>query len=575
MDSHVHSLKRKLIFALLLLAVVLPSHIIANDRVVTIDEPWWVISGSNYYYALATGDLSNTIYDYHPAVTTTWMVAAGMFSYFPEYRGFGQGYFDVRKPHFEEFLQEQGKDPLMLVRIGRWYQTLVIAIMALVAFFLLQSLLGTLPAFLSVAFFMTAPYFLGHARLFNHEGMLAVFVLVSFLSMQVYISREPKWWLLAVSGIAFGLAQLTKSSSIVAAGVVGLMLFVRVFSLNNQPWGMKVWQIVRTFVVWAVFAALTYFVLWPGMWVAPGKMLAGVYGNAISYALEGARVEASTASTRAGLSFAQIWRELSYYLRGWLSSSTPLTWVGLVLTPFIIFSRDKEKQSFSFRSILVYLALLGGLFVLLFSVARGRNSLHYVLSSFVSFDVLAGLALGFVLVNLRERLQGIYRSLVPVIAVILLLFFQILSGLSYAPYYFTYHVPLLNGWGASGYGEGYDLVADYLNQKPNVGELKAYVYNGMGTFSYLFEGKTEVLKRVYLLDGSFAQIADEMRTADYLVLYSVVRASHLETEPLFTTLEQYTQPEAVLYLEGREYFRIYYVPEIPASFYDALFSLQQ
>lgn len=576
MSPQVYSLKNKLIFALLLLAMVLPSHVIANDRVVTIDEPWWVISGSNYYYALATRDLSNTIYDYHPAVTTTWMVAAGMFSYFPEYRGFGQGYFDVRKSHFEEFLHEQGKDPRILVRISRLYQTLVIAVMALLAFFLLQSLFGTLSAFLSVAFFMTAPYFLGHARLFNHEGMLAVFVLVSFLAMQVYVSHAPKWWLLALSGSAFGLAQLTKSSSIVVVGVVGLMLFVRLLTLKDLSWVAKIWGAVRAFSIWGAFAMLTFFALWPGMWVTPAKMLGGVYGNAFSYAFEGARLEVvETVAPSAKLNIAQTLQELLNYLRGWCSASTPLTWIGLLLALFIIVWRPKEQQTSSFRSTLVYLALLGGLFILLFSVARGRNSLHYILSSFVNFDVLAGLSLGFMLVNLCKRLRGLYQSLVPVAVAALLILFQIASGLPYAPYYFNYHTPLVSGWGATGYGEGYDLAANYLNQKSNAAELTAYVYNGMGTFSYLFTGNTVVLKRVYLLDGSFSQIAEEIQTADYLVLYSVVRASYPETEPLFDVLEQYTQPETVLYLGEREYFRIYYIPEIPAAFYDALSTLQK
>ena len=106
---------RAILFALLLIFIV-PSHLIGIDRATTIDEPWWVISGSNYYYALTNRDFANTLYDYHPAVTTTWMVTTGMVAYSPEYRGFGQGYFDVRKPKFEEFMREHGKDVLELVR---------------------------------------------------------------------------------------------------------------------------------------------------------------------------------------------------------------------------------------------------------------------------------------------------------------------------------------------------------------------------------------------------------------------------------------------------------------------------
>lgn len=104
---------------LALLVLIAPSHVIGIDKVITIDEPWWVISGSNYYYALTHGDFENTVYDYHPAVTTTWVVTAGMLSYFPEYRGFGMDYFDVRKPQFEEFLRENGKESIELVRNSR------------------------------------------------------------------------------------------------------------------------------------------------------------------------------------------------------------------------------------------------------------------------------------------------------------------------------------------------------------------------------------------------------------------------------------------------------------------------
>ncbi|HNC09045.1 MAG TPA: hypothetical protein PLX14_10100, partial [Anaerolineales bacterium] len=162
--------RNRILLFFLLLALIVPSHLIANDRTVTVDEPWWVISGSNFYYALTHRDFANTIYDYHPAVTTTWMVTAGMVSYFPEYRGFGLDYFDVRKPNFEEFLRENGKEALGLLRNSRLFQSALILALAALCFFLLQKLIDYRMAFLSIALAMTAPFFLGHARLLNHEG---------------------------------------------------------------------------------------------------------------------------------------------------------------------------------------------------------------------------------------------------------------------------------------------------------------------------------------------------------------------------------------------------------------------
>lgn len=567
--------RNQLILLLLLLVLIVPSHVIANDKVVTIDEPWWVISGANYYYALTHQDFSNTIYDYHPAVTTTWVVTAGMLSYFPEYRAYGQGYFDVRKPHFEEFLRENEKQALTLVRNSRLFQSLIIIGMALVAFFFLQYLVGQTSAFLAVALFMTAPYFMGHARLLNHEGMLSVFVLISFLGMQVYLNKERRWFYLILSGAAFGFAQLTKSSSIVVAGLVGLMLFVKLFARDEKTVTAKIADVLKIFAIWLVSAVLVYILFWPGMWVAPGKMLGGVYGNAFSYAFQGARLEVVEQPQSVDADIASKINELAGFLSGWVSVSTPLTWIGAVLAVFMIISKDKERLPSPIKSTLVYLIVLGGLFILLFSIARGRNSLHYILSSFVCFDVVAGIGWGYILLRIRERLGSLSRVYVSVVMSVTLVLLQIGSGIPYAPYYFTYGNPLTGGRGTSGYGEGYNQAADYLMQKDNAHEIRAYVYNGMGTFSYFFEGETLVFKRVHLLDDSFLEISAELRSSDYLVMYSVVRDNHPETEKIFGILDQYTKPEKIIYIKGLEYFRIYRIADFPETMYTALEGMQR
>ncbi|MBK7449656.1 MAG: hypothetical protein IPJ47_09600 [Anaerolineales bacterium] len=123
---------------------------------------------------LPTGIFQDTYFDYHPGVTNTWIISTAMQVYFPEYRGFGQGYFDQRKPFFEEFMRENGKETLNLVRISRYIQTGVLALLALTAFFLLSSLAGQHTAFLSMSLALIAPFFLGHSRLLNMEGMGAI-----------------------------------------------------------------------------------------------------------------------------------------------------------------------------------------------------------------------------------------------------------------------------------------------------------------------------------------------------------------------------------------------------------------
>src|SRR3989337_1077305 len=136
-------------------------------------------------------------------------------------------------------------------------------------FLFLQLLVDQKAAFLAIALAMTATFFLGHSRLLNVEGMLSMFVLVSFLGMLVYLNKERKWSYFLLSGAAFGLAQLTNPSSIVLVGLVGVMLFVGLLKRNEQTFSAKFGDAVKVFVIWLGTAALVYFILWPGMWVAP------------------------------------------------------------------------------------------------------------------------------------------------------------------------------------------------------------------------------------------------------------------------------------------------------------------
>jgi hypothetical protein len=567
---------RTWIFAFLLLIVIAPSHIIQNDKTITIDEPWWVISGSNYYYALTHRDFANTRYDYHPAVTTTWMITAGMLSYFPEYRGLGQGYFDVRKPHYEEFFREQGKDILTLLRNSRLIQTAVILIFAIIAFYFLQILVGHIIAFISISLAMLAPFFLGHARLFNHEGMLAIFVLASFLAIYVYLHKERKLIYLLISGLSFGLAQLTKSSSIVLIGLVGLMILIQFIRKDENPLRSKLIFVSKTLGIWLISAALTYFILWPGMWVAPTKMLSEVYGNAFSYAFQGARLEAIDEIEQAPPAKFNIASRMSgirLYITYWLSGTTFITWLGIIFAGFLFAPTLAlpQRERGLMRKVILYLFILGSLFILMFGLVQGRNYAHYITSAFLAFDIIAGIGWGFAWMYAQNKWQILNKTYANVIFIIALILTQIGFGLPYAPYYFTYKNPLAKQPATFGYGEGYDQAAEYLINKPNANQMRVYVYNGMGTFSYLFVGETLVFKRVYLVDESYEQIVEEMKSSDYLVLYPIIREKQPETEKLFTAFENVT-PEKTILINGIDYVYIYNVSEIPESVYQKLLS---
>ncbi len=558
---------------IVLLALIVPSHVIGIDRFATIDEPWWVISGSNFYYAITHHDFANTVYDYHPAVTTTWVVTAGMLAYFPQYRGLGQGYFDVRKENFDNFLKDHGKQTLALLRDSRLIQIAVLTALALLAFVLLQFLFDRAIAFLAVVLAMDAPFFLGHSRLLNHEGMLAMFVLVSVLGMSVYLYKDRKWIYLLVSGAAFGLAQLTKSPSIVVAPLIGLMLFAGLFERESgKKFGVKIWEAVKVFVIWLAAAAFVYVILWPGMWVAPGKMLYEVYGNAFSYAFQGARLDVTQELQPAKFSLnIGLAGGINYLIR-WLTLSTWITWLGLILAIFVLFSRKKELVPSPAKWTMGWLAVLSALFIVMFGIAQGRDSPHYILTSFICLDLIAGMGWSYALLWLSDRWTALSNAWIKLSVFAALIALQIGSTLPYYPYYYTYVNPVMRavlGNVPYGYGEGLDRAAAYLAQKPDASVTKVYAYAGMGPFSYFFPGQTDVLKKVYLTEEGLPSVIAGMKRADYLVLYTELQNNQPESAKLLQALKV-VQPEKIIMIHGMEYARIYRIADIPQSVYEAM-----
>src|SRR3972149_5941960 len=122
---------KKPVLVLLLFAILLVPRLSKLDSFVTLDEPFWLSVGGNFYYAIGQREPENTVYEYHPAVTTMWIVAGAFLVYFPEYRGFGQGYFDVDKNKFDPFLIQHGISPLELLYYSRLFQLALIVLLAL------------------------------------------------------------------------------------------------------------------------------------------------------------------------------------------------------------------------------------------------------------------------------------------------------------------------------------------------------------------------------------------------------------------------------------------------------------
>ena len=557
--------------------VFLAPRLPAIGSFVTLDEPHWLSMGANFYYALGQREFENTVYEYQPAVTTMTIITVAMLLYFPEYRGFGQGYLSYEKGLLDPFMVKHGYDPLVLLIYSRVIQVFILLILFLVLYYLLQKFFPKMVAAFALVFAMFDPFYLSQHRLMNHEGMVSLFVMVSLGAFAVYLFKDRRFIFLLLSGMAAGFAQLSKSSAIAMLAAVGVLLLWQMVQDRSGGWGKSFLNVLRSFGIWLVILFVTYFVFWPGMWVAPGKMLYQVYGNAFSYAFQGARLtvteELDVSKFSLNTRLSDIWEIVKILLY----RTTPVTWLGVLLGFALPFTRDLETapKNRLFFTLLLTNAIA---FVLLIGVAQGRNSPHYILSSYLSLNLLAGLGWFHAIQLLVQRFPALRRT-GQVIILSLVMLIQVGSALANFPYYFTYRNPILYaaGWYNEfphfPYCEGLELAAHYLAELPDAANATVFSYYSRGCVSFYYPGPT-ISYRPYYSDGEHTEdLLNNLRASEYLIVYYANQgqlAHHLN----FVNAMSKAEPFHVIWLNGYEYVRIYKVDDLTPDIYEALSNLK-
>ncbi len=554
----------EILLIIIMVAVFAVPRLVGLGKFTSIDEPFWLKQSANFYYALGQRQFENTIYEYHPAVTTMWIITAGMLAYFPDYRKLGQGYLKPGK--FDPFLAEHGKNPLQLLIVSRAIQVIVIILFLLVIYALLRILFDRRTAFFATTFISVSPFFLGQSRLLNHEAMLGMLIVISTLSMLVYLFRSQKLGFLLLSAGAAALAQLTKSSGVPILPVILLELFIFAFRAPTKPAWRKVLESSKILGIWLVALAAVYVIAWPGMWVAPGEMLSEVYGNALSYTFQGARLSVLPGLDATRFRFDTLLAGLQIYSSDLVWHTTILTWIGVVAGIGITVALMRFRKDLIYRLVVLCSVLLTTLFILLFSVQRGPKPPHYILTSFVALDLIAslGLSRGLDLLSaLKPKLAIPWISGTILGAFIAL---QFAFALSSYPYYITYINPLETALAGNasnptlndtGYGVGLDQAAAYLSQKPGAADMTVMSANGYGSFSYYFPGITTPMNDLNLTDP---QLVELLRGSQY----AVVDYYNQKRQNILVGLEG-VQPEKIIWIDGIDFLRIYRAKDLLAS----------
>jgi len=196
-----------------------------------------------------TFDFQKTNQKYHPGVTLLWI-----------------GTFAVKTQTliydyvYQTPLSDNSAD---LIFSLNFYQIffVVIACSILLGFFyrFLIKIYDPIKAFAICLIFSLEPFFMGLTSTLHLDGLLTLFILNSLVTFYLFTKNNLRKYLI-FSGIFFGLALLTKTTALLFLPII-FVLYVYYHKVGKK--------FIIELGSFALTIVLTYFIVWPAMWVAP------------------------------------------------------------------------------------------------------------------------------------------------------------------------------------------------------------------------------------------------------------------------------------------------------------------
>ncbi len=488
-------MKKNLLFALyvvLIFTVFLP-RLIDLDTFLSPDEPQWERNTQNFVAALKEGDFKGLYQQPHPGITTQWLAAPS-----------------IEKPTWGE---------------KRLPQAAFLAVAVLYITYLVRRLWGDYGALLAGFLLALNSLLIAHSRVLAMDALLGTFILAAILQHLLWLENKKRSDI-ALAGIFTALAILSKISGVgliayfILANAIGIMS--RKISWNNLKTGALVYVVSLLVAMIIVFP--TIITDFQYVWQSSIKFLE------------------SEGFTHQVHAFGPWW-----YPQAFLLWTTPIQLIGILLLPIALYAKSKYRLPLILLSIFCILFFLE----IQYSIKKGDR---YMLPVFLTFDILATGSIFSTYQILKQR----YAKSALIGMVIITIFgisFQVRETLRLHPYLLAYRNPLFASVAnhrTMGWGEGLDLAADYLNQKPDAEHLLVAAYYE-NSFAYHFKGEFTSAERL----GK--ETAEEIG-AQYVVLYRTMEGrapERWETK----VLNEYSEktPEHVIRLNDEEYVWIYKV----------------
>ncbi len=237
-----------LFFGVCLFVVASVSRLFSLGDHWTSDEAGWLDHSTVFMAAVEMGAFSETLVTFHPGVITMWLAALRTF---------------FTEPH----ISVQG------LALARWFIGVALLIGIGVAAMLLYRLFGRWVALIGATFLSFSPLFLAQSRRVHTDALASIFVLLTVLSLLLYCETLQKRRYLVGSGIAYGLACLAKSNSLIL--LLWLPICFALFRNREETWRQFFLRGLGATLCFLSCTLLTVFALWPLFW-NPAFLIFGV-----------------------------------------------------------------------------------------------------------------------------------------------------------------------------------------------------------------------------------------------------------------------------------------------------------
>lgn len=462
------------------------------DAFLSPDEPQWERNTLGFREGLMTGQAELLYQQPHPGITTTWLAV----------------------PTITASSWGTRRLPIAVATTG----------LILICVLVMKHVLNETIAILAGIILALDPLFIAHSRVLAMDALLAGFLLVAVLLLLLWIKEHQQKWLIA-SGAAASLAILSKMSG-------ALIVPFTIVVIGGEYLRGRISRplLLRSVSYWASAAVVTAVIILPTIVTNPQTVWEG------------------TMTFFTTEHFSQTVHALGpyWYPEALLLWSTPLIILAIIPLPLV------WRRYPGLRQPLAMLILFALCFFLLvqYSIKKGDR---YLLPFFLFWDVTAAVAIAAMLTHAR-RVKS-WSASAFLFVCLMALGWQLVNLFQIHPHELAYRNPWFRPVAQArtmGWGEGLELAAKYLNEKPNASQLLVASYYE-ASFQYRFTGSVTSAER--LAKETAADIG-----ADYVVLYRTMEGrapDRWETKVLQAYAEK--KPEHVIQLNHEPYVWIYRV----------------